>query len=437
VEALFGVLILIVFCTLISFWEKTRFDTFITPFGVLAWPYTLVVTMINLGGVHFGYFPVSLKCILFIILCLVFFLLGGYTVLAFFRGRVDELFIDKKTHSNIGYFFDLYRPLFVFLAIISVLSGFVQLRLLISEYGWLEVGTRNFKIAYGSGPLGHLMMLSRPAFIFLFAAYLNSRKSYLLIILISLFIVVLFRQVKYHVIVIFLGGLYLSYYYRIFRFSLKMALIYILIIYFLFNISYVVGFSTLGIGHAYSSKVQAFLFNHFFTYLFGGPIGFSEILNDISYPIGGVREIFSVPINMYKVLTGDEQLVTIVHKKWISISTIYQYFHSSNTFGLFGMTYMYLGKLGSLIYVFFIGVMAYLFMSLSVLYRRSLGIQLVYVFILGFLTLSFFGLYFNMLTFVEISFYMLVIPRMFLMTRQLLKTSLSQLRREVSVNDQG
>ena len=188
----------------------------------------------------------------------------------------------------------------------------------------------------------------------------------------------------------------------------------------------------MGINHAYSSDVQAFLFNHFFTYLFGGPIGFSEIFKDNSFPLYSYKEIFSVPINLSRIFQGDQALVDIIINKWIPVSNIRTYFHSSNTFGIFGMSYVYLGILGTYIYLFIIGLVAYTFLLLVNRYKTVIGYQLVYVLIMGFLTLSFFGLYFNTLTFLEVSVYSLLIPQFYLYGREINMISLLHLKIKAS-----
>ena len=174
--------------------------------------------------------------------------------------------------------------------------------------------------------------------------------------------------------------------------------------------SYTIGFGALGINRTYSPRVQAFLFNHFFAYLFGGPIGFSEILKDPAYPMYSFKEIISVPLNIARFLRGDSGFVNIVFKNWVPISTIHNYFHGSNVFGMFGMIYAYIGTYITLILGFIMGMFTYVFGFLILKNRDSLGFQLTYVFILSFLTLSFFAFYFNVLSFVEVSFYMLTIP---------------------------
>ena len=101
----FGPLLLLLFCSLVSYWVYSRLNTIITPFGVLAWPYTVVVMMINFGGKHFGYFPVSLQSVLFVLTCWMFFLIGGYGVgLRFVNNQTDLITNVQQKLTNRKYF---------------------------------------------------------------------------------------------------------------------------------------------------------------------------------------------------------------------------------------------------------------------------------------------------------------------------------------------
>ena len=116
IEDILGVMLLLIFCYLISRWEKRRDGTIITPFGVLAWPYAIVVTLINLIGKNFGFFPVNIKSIIFVMVCLVFFFIGGMGSAAFFGAEKKKTEPIINNYNRRERLFDLYRPLFIALA---------------------------------------------------------------------------------------------------------------------------------------------------------------------------------------------------------------------------------------------------------------------------------------------------------------------------------
>ena len=64
---LLGTFLIIIFCLTISLYEYKKFNTIITPFGVIAWPYTIIIILINFIAIHYTFFPVKLSNILFVI----------------------------------------------------------------------------------------------------------------------------------------------------------------------------------------------------------------------------------------------------------------------------------------------------------------------------------------------------------------------------------
>ncbi|ODS30562.1 MAG: hypothetical protein SCARUB_04326 [Candidatus Scalindua rubra] len=330
--------------------------------------------------------------------------------------------------ENVSNLLEHYRPLFVTLALVSIAAGITQFFQVIGEHGWVEIASRDFRLEYSTGILSHINNLSRPAFLFLFADFLLNRKKKILLFLLIIFILILVRQTKYHIIVLLLGGLFLGYMYGQVRITFKKLLIYGLIAYFVFNLSYVIGFSVLGLSHAYSGKVQAFLFNHFFTYMFGGPIAFSRILDSVAFPFYSWQEVVAVPVNISRAVQGDPYMVDIILNDWVDVSNITKYYHSANVFGYFGMLWIYIGSLGTIAYTTVLGALSYLTFFYS--HRKNSGIvsQLVHVFIISFLVLSFFGFYFNMLTFWEVLFMILIFPPIYNTYLELKKKSLEKHR---------
>ncbi len=418
-----GSLLLILFCALVSYWEYSQDNTIITPFGVLAWPYTVVVTMINFGGRFFGFFPVSLKSILFVIVSLIFFLIAGRFALLFFKNFPRS---NCQAKENIQNIFDFYRPLFVFLAVISIISGLIQSYRSIGSVGWMGIASTEFAKTYESGVFAHLMILSRLGFIFLLGDYLFSKKKYILALLFGMFFIVFISQIKYHIFGIILGGVYFAISYRLINFSIKKLFLYLAIVFILFVATYYIGFLAVGSKYAVAKKTQNWLLNLFFTYLFGGPIGFSEILNNHAFPIYSLKEIFAAPINIYRFLIGDHNFIDIIIHHRISVSNHYKMFHNTNIYGMIGMVYMYGGFYFTIFYMLTAGFISYLLFGLALSFKKLVCIQLVYAFVMAFLTLAFFDLYFNKLISFEATFYMILFPSVYFIIKKLFKFTLLQ-----------
>ena len=175
-EATLGSLFLLTFCIVVSYFENARFGTYLTPFGAMALPYAVIVAMINLGGRFFGFFPISLISISFVILCMIFFLFGGYLIVLT-QKKKDNYLINPKLDEDFQPYFDLYRPIIVAMAVISIIAGFIHFFISINEVGWINIGSEDFAVAYGSGPLAHIQNLGKPAFFFLPLHSASNRSS--------------------------------------------------------------------------------------------------------------------------------------------------------------------------------------------------------------------------------------------------------------------
>jgi len=431
-DATLGSLTLLTFCFGVSYWEYARYGTYVTPFGVMAWPYAIVVFMINMGGKYFGFFPVSFISISYMSLCYIFFLLGGKIVVLLFWRKDERIIPVANTAKNIGDLFNFYRPLFIFLAIIAIIAGLIHFYQTVGEVGGLlNIGSQDFDRLYGTGFLSHIQNLSRIVFIFFVSDYLVNKRKYLLPLLVMAFMVIFIRQVKYHVMGLVLGAFYFAILNGIVKFSIKKVILYAFIIFILFNATYYIGFLAVGLDYTFASRTQLRLLNHFFTYLFGGPIAFSEIFLDPKYPFYSLKEIIAPPINIVKFLMQDSDLVDIIIRNWVPVSNNLNMFHTANIFGAIGMLYMYLGFYSTLIYLFLLGILSHLVWIISLRVKHAVGIQLMYSLLMAYLTISFFDLYFNKLVFFEASVYMLVIPPIYLGIKTII--NLSNRKRRFSI----
>ena len=428
-----GPLVLLTFCALVSYWEYSKYGSVITPFGVMVWPYTVVVLLINMIGKQFGFFDVSLPSITYVAISYSFFLVGGQIVNSLFKKTVSEFELKPRTSANIDKLLDSYRPLFVFLAIISIVAGSLNFDSSIRELGWINFGSREFLEAYGSGWLSHVQNLSRLAFIFLVGDFIVKRKKYILVLIVLTFLVIFVKQVKYDIFGIILGAYFFCLLNNIIRFSIRKILFYFLGVFVVFSVSYYIGFLVIGLDYTLAVRTNIRLINLFFTYLFGGPIAFSEIFSQAKYPLLSFQEILAVPMNLLRFLTGDKSFIDIVIHNWVSVSDRVDMFHISNVYGAVGMLYMYLGKYLSWIYMFFLGMLSYALWRVSLLVKEAIGVQMVYGLIMAFLTVSFFDLYFNKLVAYESTFYMIVIPPIYLVIKRASVFSLDRFR---SAHDQ-
>jgi len=405
------VVVILIISLVLGYYDTRNHKSYLTPFIFMAVPYVAVVIMINTIGGSFGFFKVNLKSVLFVAICLSFFKFGGWFSTFIYRQKDIDSKISGFNRSELEALFKKYSPLFVILAIISIIASIIHFNNALHEVGgWIHIAGKDFEDAYGKGLLSHVSQLSRPAFTFLFAYYFYSKKKYVLLLLAAMFISVVVLQIKAHIITTLLSGVIFASLLNVIKINFKKLILFSFIILLLFNVSYMVGFSRIGVSNAYNSKVQLYLMYQFFTYLFGGVLGLSGAINDSLYPIFRAKEIFAIPINIYNAITGSGELVDVIVRRWIPISTNHKYFHSTNVFTLFGMLYMYLGSFYTYIYMFITGVIAYILKAVSFRKKAAIGFQMTYAFYLSFISLSFFDIFFNQLQIYHTSFLMIVIP---------------------------
>ena len=393
-QDIIGVVAIFAISIPISIFEYQKFASLLTPFNLMAYPYAITVAMVNLVAVNFGFFHVSLESVFYYILCLLLFKIGELAVEKIAHPAVYDAKVMSFQKEQMQEIFNYYTRFFIGVAIISIVaSGIHFIRALNEVGGWMFLASKEFEEAYGKGILSHVGQLNKPAFMFLFGYFFFSKKKYVPILLFLMFMAVLLLQIKTHIITTLLSGILFCYFFGIIKINLKKLLLYSLIIFALFNISYMIGFSKINVAESFSSDVQIALANHFFTYLFGGSIGFSEILKFSNYPLYSPDEIFAVPINLYNVFYGGNEVVDVVIYNWIPVSTNYQYFHSSNVFNLFGVLYMYLGWWGTFLYVFALGVVSQVLKIAAIKKGATFGLQMAYVYFLCFLMLAFFNIF--------------------------------------------
>lgn len=431
----FTTVLLLAFVVAMVRWERYYSSTYLSPIFLISVPYTTVVVAINFIAIHFGYFTVSYEANLFVILFFGLFFGVGLMIRRIFPHKNSS---GQSRLASVELPADEFEIYYQIIAVIAILAGVLQFRQVIGQIGLVNVGTPQFKELYGGGILGHIILFGRPAFFFLFVSTVKRWNLVSGLMLVMIFSIVAVPQVKYQIIIIILTAGIFAVNLGVIKVTFRKSLLALVIVYFLFNLSFVIGFSASGLDYAYSDKVQSFLFNHFFTYLFGGPIGFSEILEMKQYPYSSVIELLAVPANIYKAILGDSQYIQIIVRQWIPISTITQYFHGTNTFGLFGMLYAYTGVAGAGFFTMLYAALAYTSFQLSLLKPENMAFQMVFAYIGAFLVLSFFGLYLNMLAFYEVLAYILILHyfvKLFMRLNQLNYTIHSEEKNDAGSKD--
>lgn len=296
------IIYLIVFLLEVGFlcsFEKRIWGTFLTPLNILAIPY-LLVTLI---AIFYSYIHKDIPD--FYMPSLVIWMVG---LIFFFIPSLFFSVLKKSKKSLFGVVSVGTDDAFSFLrgiAFICIAISFLRIRTVLS--GDLSFGTDKFSEEYeATGILAHLSVLMSAIFAYMiYKADHNHKSAYWVIVLglVGMFAI----GVKSWIIAPFLIG-YLA---RLLSgktiFSLKAALLPVIICIFIFFVSYYIIMIVSGEAEI-TDTWFGFIINHFINYLAGGSLSLS-----LDYKMGVLepnmcKSLFAPIFNIYNALVGKEYI---------------------------------------------------------------------------------------------------------------------------------
>ncbi len=388
---------LVVEVAVMSGLENRLTGTRITPFGVLAFPYTIVVLLAFALGPLLDFVPLNTGSLtvwmwgLFLVWMMGYLLarivLGG----PLFRGTArgfraqfqGEVFSTKMSMSLAT----LSIP-------ILILGVFLSVR---AVGGWSGITSPEFKAAHAHGLHADALLLCEPLFILLVGT--AKRKSRFQIALAGILMVFfLIGQVKGRVFQDLIGG----FLYRVMRgrsfVSVKSVGILMFCVFFVFCSIYLGARWVWDPGAVSDSGTYVFIARHFSSYLLSGVLGFSEAYRTGTSDVGGgsSTEIFRPFVDIYRRLfdAGHEVGLGSTMEKGMAIDLTDDSVDSStNVYTLFGTLYLYLGALGFAAYVTVMALLCYaLFLAAG--WTRNEWVLVLYCYIGAQLLFGYFEFYF-------------------------------------------
>jgi hypothetical protein len=377
--------------------ENRLTGTRITPFGVLAFPYTAVVLLAFFLGPHLDFVPLHAAsltvwiCGLFLVwvigYLLVRIVLGGQV----FRGialRFRAQFQGEASSTKMS------MSLAMLSIPILILGVFLSVR---AVGGWSRITSPEFKAAHAHGFYAHALLLCEPLFILLVGT--AKRKSKFQIALAGIVMVFfLIGQVKGRVFQALIGG----FIYRVMRgrsfVSARNVGILMFCALFVFYSIYLGAMWMVDPSAVSDSGSYVFIARHFSSYLLSGVLGFSEASRTGTSDVGGgsSTEIFRPFVDIYRRLfdAGHEVGLGSTMEKGMSIDlTDDSVEANTNTYTLFGTLYLYLGSLGFAAYVTVMALLCYgLFLAAG--WTRNEWILVLYCYIGSQLLFGYFEFYF-------------------------------------------
>lgn len=376
----------------LSWLDRRRFGTWITPFAVLGFPYTAIVLLAFCVSERFGFvalFPQSV--LIWIVGLFLVWSTGHFLAWAVLDLKVKPFTSQEALTGDCGEGLAARLACVVAAAAIMVLAV-GTLAAVNAAGGWSQIGSPEFKSAYSHGVCGHAVVWSCLLGILLIGGWRRGNRLPLLLIGALLCFVVL-GQVKGRVLHLAIGGVL----YRVMkghsRVSLPKLAGVLAATFVIFSLGYLFAMVALDSGALFKADTYSFLSKHYLFYLFSGPLSFGEALRNRVADVGGDwHSIFAPFANVYRVLLHSRDLVAIgsSHDKGVIIddSAI-----ADNVYTFFGTLYLYLGAGGAALYVVGVSCVSY-GLLISAQLRREAWLTALYCYVAANLSLGFFEFYF-------------------------------------------
>ncbi len=378
--------------------DRIRFGTYLTPTALLGVPYMGVALLAFVIGPPQGFVSLYTPSVAIWVAYLALFWVTGHVTTAFLPAAVVRSSPPLDEAAA--------RPtalIIAWLAIPVLAYGTWQAS---SAVGLDAFHEEEYRRMVGWGPMGHVLLLSIPVFIYLVGAVRRGNvvvcggTSALLLILLAL------RPTKSWVLLPLVAGLLCRIRMADFRFSVKSIVVSILAMYALFNLSYLIVFGSTDSSNLSDSQVYEYLFLHAEDYLFAGVLGFGVEMQEGYAHLPDHAAVYSSIMNLGSAIMGN-QFVGGIEDNFTIIRPGVDGFRS-NVHTLFGTLIMCIGFEEAAIYTIVLSILTY---SLFLASRRSrdMWVSVLWSFIAACLVFGWFSIYFAQFSVFEVSSYCLLI----------------------------
>lgn len=404
------VIVLIAEVATLSCTDWRIFGTWLTPFNLLSFPYTVVAVLAFLLAPALGFVSLySPSIVIWEVGLFSFWLIGALMGWGFFGGIRTFRPFAAATVSQVRE--ESSTRLAILVAWICVpLMAYGLYESQRDAGGWMQLGSYDFRVDYSHGLGSHAVVLSMALLIYLMGTWKTGRKLQLLTSGV-LFIFLFASQVKGTLIAPLIAAVVFRAARGDLRLTFKKLLAAVGVSYVAFNAVYLLGFSLADPAALGDSQVYISLSRHYLYYLWAGVLSFGDALRiGVGYVGGPWYEIFSPFINLFRFLLHTGHLVPAgsPHELGMNIDLIIGGFQGVNVYTMLGTLYFYLGPLGALLVLIGVALTVY-GLLLACRLRGSLWLLTLYCALGSWLVLAFFEYYFMYLTFLELAGYCLLL----------------------------
>jgi hypothetical protein len=396
--------VLIVEVVVLSRLDRRRFGTWVTPFTVLGVPYAAVAVLAYLFAPVFDFVPLYMGSVvvwiegLFVLWSAGAFLGWAVLDLRLAPRREEIRFWQVSAQPDDDRNLRLATWLGWAAMPVMLYGVFTSVR---AAGGWTEIGSEDFRDAFGHGIHAHAVVLATLLPVVLIGLYRRGNKFVIVTIALLLVFLTLGR-VKGTILQAIIGGVFFRMLRGGFRLSVKKIAVVLASTYLVFNVVYIIGMKVLLSDNPFNAEIYTYLGRHYLFYLFAGVLGFSEALRSGVADIGGDwQTIFSPFMNLYHAVFGG-QLVAAgsAHEKGM-LTDLLTGTGQTNVYTMIGTLHLYFGALGAAVYLFVMGLACYGFL-IALRQNNSVWITGGYCLVAAQLALGFFEFYFWHLTTYEV-----------------------------------
>lgn len=403
------ILIMTIEVIVIVKYEHKKFLTYISPGILISAPLYVVVLIAYLLGGALGYIQIAITTLLIFVVGIPYFVVIGNL----FAGRkvcieIPSYQLSIATANETEKKLKNHKIVRNTTIISFVLIFCFIINVLVFNNELLELlGTDKFGEKLSSGFVAHLFIVAMLCAIIILGTF-SKKEWYALIPFCIICGYAMLLGVKYNLVIILLGGLIL----RIINGKMKLKFVYCaitaIVLFLLCICIYLLEFALNGS----EINLETFIavFKHLTKYLFSGTLAMGETIEK-TIPSPNIMLMFRPLITILNGLTlGVLDIPFAVLDNpwdgWVYIgvnNTI-----SVNVSSFFGAIYLANGILGLIIIIPIISILVYSAFNIA-LKRNNLWLKAAYVVIATPLALSWFGYYYNLLTFYELYFFCIVI----------------------------
>lgn len=388
----------------LSWVSRQLSGSWLTPFSVLAVPFTGVATLAYLFAPALGFVALYPPVVLIWAIGLFFFWAPGVVIIVPFAAKMRKrrIMLSQPRFEAASY------RLVMGLAWVCIAILAFGILPLLARGGLNTIGDESVRRSLGSGLLGHTNVVASVLVIYIIGATRLRQLRHWLPLLLILAAAVLYGVKGWLIIPIISGIIYRIVTHRL-RIGIKFGIGISLLGILLFFLVYLVRFAAQNPAYLSDPDTYSFLSQHFAKYFFAGVLGFGEMLKlgRGHLVLGGAETIFAPFVNLISaLLVPDKPSIPIINQNYPSIVPFD--YNPSNVPTLLGTLYLFLNIEGMLMYTVFLSLTAHFIFVIGSITRFT-WLLVGWAYFASLLSMGWFEMYFWHLNVIEVPVIILIL----------------------------